>query len=139
MTLDLYLSLPHVFVTSVGARLVDAWLARQGLLRRIALTLPNLAGIVAIVQNSDLCAILPESWIKLYSAPDSLATAALPFDLDYTIDLLWRVLDERDGGHRWLRQLIIDEVALVTAAAEWVGASPPDRLDRVPVGAAKVA
>jgi DNA-binding transcriptional LysR family regulator len=139
MTLDLYLSLPHVAVTGVGARLVDAWLARQGLSRRIALTLPNLAGLVAIVQNSDLCAVLPESWVKLYAAPDKLATAALPFDVDYTIDLLWRALDERDGGHRWLRKLIVDEVALVTGAADWAGASPPDRLDRVPVGTGRVA
>ncbi len=139
MTLDLYLSLPHIAVTSVAARLVDAWLTRQGLSRRIALTLPNLAGLAAIVQNSDLCAVLPESWVRLYSAPDSLATAALPIDVDYTIDLLWRALDERDGGHRWLRQLIVDEVALVTGAADWAGASPPDRLDRVPVSAGKVA
>jgi len=139
MTLDLYLSLPHVAVTSVAARLVDAWLTGQGLSRRIALTLPNLAGLAAIVQNSDLCAVLPESWVRLYSAPDSLATAPLPIDVDYTIDLLWRALDERDGGHRWLRQLIVDEVALVTGAADWAGASPPDRLDRVPVSAGRVA
>ena len=139
MTLDLYLSLSHVAVTGIGARLVDARLAGRGLSRRIALTLPNLAGLVAIVRNSDLCAVLPESWVRLYSAPDSLATAALPFDVDYTIDVLWRVQDERDGGHRWLRELIVDEVARVTGAAEWAAASPPDRLDRVPVGASKVA
>ena len=59
--------------------------------------------------------------------------------MDYTIDLVWRALDERDGGHRWLRELIVDEVARVNAAADWAGVSPPDRLDRVPVGAGKVA
>src|SRR5579862_1711319 len=36
MTLDLYLSLPHVAVSNVGARLVEARLARQGLSRRTA-------------------------------------------------------------------------------------------------------
>lgn len=138
MTLDLYLSLPHTAVSSVRARIVDARLAGQGLSRRIALTLPNLASIVAIVQNTDLCAVLPESWVRLYAAPDSLATAALPFDVDYTIDLVWRILDERDAGHRWLRQLIVDEVALVVAASDWVEATP-DRLDRVPIGRSKVA
>jgi len=95
MTLNLYLSLPHIAVSSIGARLVDHHLAGQGLSRWIALTLPNFAGLVAIVHNSDLCAVLPESWVKLYAAPDSLATAPLPFDFDYTIDLIWRVLDER--------------------------------------------
>lgn len=139
MTLEVYLSLPHIAVSSIGARLVDYRLADHGLSRRIALTLPNLAGVVAIVQNSDLCAVLPDSWIGLYAAPDSLATAALPFDIDYTIDLIWRVQDERDGGHRWLRELIADEVALVTAAADWAGAGEPHRLDRVPLGAAKIA
>lgn len=134
MTLDLYLSLSHVAVSSVGAHLVDAWLAQRRLSRRIALTLPNLAGLVAIVQNSDLCAVLPESWVRLYADPDSLATAPLPFEFGYTIDLIWRVQDERDGGHRWLRELIVDEVARITAAADWAGVSAPHRLDRVPLG-----
>jgi hypothetical protein len=33
----------------------------------------------------------------------------------------------------------VDEVALITGAADWANASPPDRLDRVPVGAGEVA
>lgn len=139
MTLDLYLSLSHVAVAGIGARLVDARLARQGLSRRIALTLPNLAGLAAIVQNSDLCAVLPKSWVGLYTVSDSLATAALPFDIDYTIDLIWRVQDESDGGHRWLRELIINEVTLVTSVADWASGGQPHRLDRVPLGKTKIA
>jgi DNA-binding transcriptional LysR family regulator len=133
MTLELYLSLPHLIVSSVGARIVDDRLARQGLSRRIAVTIPSLAGIISVLEHSDLCAVSPELWLKLYCAPGRLVAAALPIaGADYTIDLIWRAQDEGDPGHRWLRQLVADEVARVVAASDWVAGDSPHRLDRVP-------
>jgi hypothetical protein len=90
------------------------------------------------VQHTDLCAVLPEYWLKLYCAPGRLATAALPTlaPADYTIDLIWRVQDERDAGHRWMRRLITDEEASLFSASDWVAGDSPNRLDRVPIGAA---
>ncbi len=137
MTLDLYLSLPHLIVSSDGARIVDDRLARLGLSRRVAVTIPSLAGVISALEHSDLCAVLPELWLKLYCEPGRLATAALPIGaVDYTIDLIWRAQDEGDAGHRWLRQLIVDEVAACVAASEWIAGDSPDRLDRVPARAA---
>jgi DNA-binding transcriptional LysR family regulator len=132
MTLDLYLSLPHLIVSSVGARIVDDRLAQQGLTRRVAMTIPNLAGIIAVLEHSDLCAVLPKLWFKLYCAPGRLVTAALPIaSADFTIDLIWRAQDEGDPGHRWLRQLIAEEVAVVVAASDWVDGDRPHRLERM--------
>ena len=134
MSLDLYLSLSHLIVSSVGARIIDDGLAGEDLSRRVAVTIPSLGGVIAVLEHTDLCAVLPESWLKLYCAPGKLATATLPIaGADYTIDLIWRRQDERDAGHRWLRQLIVDEVALVVAALEWVDNDTPPRLDRVPI------
>jgi DNA-binding transcriptional LysR family regulator len=134
MTLDLYLSLSHLIVSSVGARMIDDRLTREGLSRRIALAIPSLAGVIAVLEHSDLCAVLPELWLKLYCEPGRLATAMLPIaGADFTIDLIWRAQDERDAGHRWLRQLIVDEVAICVAASEWVAGDSPTRLGRVPV------
>jgi len=139
MTLDLYLSLPHLVVSSVGQRTMDDRLARDDLSRRIAVTIPSLAGVVPILQHTDLCAVLPEVWLKLYSARGVLATAPLPLgDADFTIDLIWRAQDERDGGHRWLRQLVAEEISAV-AASDWVIGDAPSRLDRMPVGKSKAA
>ena len=133
MTLDLYLSLPHLIVSSVGGQVIGDRLAREGLSRRVAVTIPSLAGVIPILEHSDLCAVLPEYWLKLYCAPGRLTTATLPIaPADYTIDLIWRVQDERDAGHRWLRQLIADEEARVLAASDWVAGDSPNRLDRVP-------
>jgi DNA-binding transcriptional LysR family regulator len=116
MTLDLFLELPFIKTSEavVGSRIVDAALEGQGLSRRIAVMVPCLAAVVPILQHSDLCAILPEHWIKLYSAPGSLATAALPLAaVQYTVDIIWHRGDDKDAGHRWLRGLIEEELELV--------------------------
>ena len=137
MTLDLYLSLPHLVASSVRGEVIGDRLAQAGLSRRVAVTIPSLAGVVPILEHTDLCAVLPEYWLKLYCAPGRLATAALPIaPADYTIDLIWRAQDERDAGHRWLRRLIADEEASLFAALDWVAGDTPNRLDRVSVGAA---
>jgi DNA-binding transcriptional LysR family regulator len=137
MTLDRYLSLPHLVASSVRGQVIGDRLARAGLSRRVAVTIPSLAGVIPILEHTDLCAVLPEFWLKLYSAPGRLVTAALPIaPVDYTIDLIWRVQDERDAGHRWLRRLIADEEARLLAAADWVAGDSPNRLDRAPVDAA---
>jgi DNA-binding transcriptional LysR family regulator len=136
MTLNLYLSLPHLIVSSVGARMIDDRLALEGLSRRVALTIPSLAGVIPVLEHSDLCTLLPELWLKLYCAPGRLAAAALPIaGADYTIDLICRAQDEGDAAHRWLRQLIAEEVSVLTAS-DWVAGDTPNRLERIPMRAA---
>src|SRR6266851_8760248 len=121
MTLDHFLSLPHLTASSVGARIIDDRLAREGLSRRIALTIPSLAAVIAILENSDLCALLPEQWLKLYCEPGRLATAAPPIaGTEFTFDMIWRRQDEADAGHRWLRHLIVDEIALLLPPWVWL-------------------
>jgi DNA-binding transcriptional LysR family regulator len=134
MTLDLYLSLPHLTASSVGARMIDERLAREGLSRRVALTVPSLAAVISILEHSDLSALLPEKWLKLYCEPGRLITAPVPIaGTEFTLDMIWRRQDEGDAGHRWLRQLIVEELTLVLGAAEWFADGSPHRLERVAV------
>jgi DNA-binding transcriptional LysR family regulator len=136
MTLDLYLSLPHLIASSVGARMIDDRLAREGLSRRVAVIIPSVAAVISVLEHSDLCALLPEQWIKLYCAPGRLATAApLIADSEFTLDVIWRRQDDGDAGHRWLRRLIVEELTLLVGAAEWFADGSPDRLERVAAAA----
>jgi DNA-binding transcriptional LysR family regulator len=136
MTRDLYLSLEHLTTSSVGARMIDDRLTRQGLSRRIALTIPSLAAVIPILENSDLCTLLPEQWIKHYCEPGRLATATPPIaDSEFTLDMIWRRQDEGDAGQRWLRQLIVEEMILLLAASEWFAEGTPHRLERLPAAA----
>jgi DNA-binding transcriptional LysR family regulator len=133
MTRDLYLSLEHLTTSSVGARMIDDRLARQGVSRRIVLTIPSLAAVIPVLEHSDLCTLLPEQWIKHYCAPGRLATAIPPIaDTEFSLDMIWRRQDERDAGHRWLRRLIVEEMILLLAASDWFASGSPHRLERVP-------
>ena len=74
INVERYVQLPHLDVSSaiIDTRTLDDVLASKGLARRAAVTIPSLAGVIPILLHTDLCAILPEQWIRLYSNPDEL-------------------------------------------------------------------
>ncbi len=104
------LSFVRIAEPSIGSRLVDDVLEREDLTRRVVLTVPSLVGVLTIVENSDLCAILPEQLITAYGSPNTLFNTSLPLtEIAYTVDIVWQSRDSADPGHRWLRGLIEDE------------------------------
>jgi DNA-binding transcriptional LysR family regulator len=120
MTLDRFLSLRHLIVTGIGTPLIDNRLAANGRLRSIAVTLPSLSSVIPVLEQTDLCALLPERWIRLHCEPGRLATAPMPVpDFAFTVDMIWRTQDEGDAGLRWLRELIVAEFAVLYEA--WAG------------------
>jgi DNA-binding transcriptional LysR family regulator len=140
LTLAQFLELPYLDVSSatIDRHRLDEVLADKGLERRIVVTIPSLAGVVSILQHTDLCAILPKRWVELYSAPRGLATAALPLPgIEYAVDMVWHRRDDRDAGHRWLRTLIVQEFEALYAATvperkkHWIW-HRPSKLDVVP-------
>ena len=138
MTLDRFVSLPHLRVSSatIGPKLVDDTLAKRGMSRWIALTIPTLAGVMPILEHTDLCTVLPAQWVKLYGNLSRITTAPLPLpEIAFTIDLIWRKRDQSDAGHRWLRRVIEEEFAVLYAGAgevEWTDDNA-NLLDIVPV------
>ncbi|WP_421994452.1 LysR family transcriptional regulator [Reyranella sp.] len=140
LTFDRFLELPFLDVSSaiVDRRSLDEVLRSRGATRRTAVTIPTLAGVVAVLAHTDLCAVLPQRWVALYSAPSELATMPLPEPLhgiEYAVDMIWHASDERNAGHRWLRRLIVEEFDVLYAPPvlqkRRVG-HPPSRLDEVP-------
>lgn len=140
LTLDRFLELPFLDVSSaiVDRRSLDEVLRSRGVTRRTAVTIPTLAGVVAVLAHTDLCAVLPQRWVALYSAPSELATMRLPAPLEgieYAVDMIWHASDESNAGHRWLRRLIVEEFDVLYAPPALqkrrVG-HPPSRLDEMP-------
>jgi DNA-binding transcriptional LysR family regulator len=120
MTMKLFLSLPHLKVAQAnsGSSQLDDVLARNGQARRIAVILPSFSGILSIIRNTDLCAVLPPSWLKLYGTPADFATAAVPIsDFEFTIDQFSKSAHAQDAGLRWLRGLIVQEFHALRSAA----------------------
>ena len=86
-------------------------LAKRGLARRVVLTIPSLTGVLPIIKHTDLCALLPRAWLRLYAAPKDFATAPVPLpEMKFTVDLFSDPSRDQDPGHLWLRQLIQEEM-----------------------------
>jgi len=138
LTIERYSSLPHLRVLSadVDGRPLDDLLDSKGLVRRAALTIPSLAGVIPILQHTDLCTVLPQQWINLYKGLGELATRPLPVEgVEYTVDMIWHRRDDRESGHRWLRGLMTEEFAMLYARARVPDGVVPHRLDISPIAA----
>ncbi len=122
MTIEAYAAEPHVVDAGhvqvapdgVGTSVVDAILAASGLHRRIALVLPNSAGIPFVVAATDLIATLPSRILKgLAAVPDiRLLTPPLP-DVEVSPHMLWHNRADADPSQRWLRAVIREIAAAV--------------------------
>jgi len=113
MTLKQFLGLRQIKVTNavIGSTMLEDALARRGLARNVVLTLASLSGVLPVIKHTDLCAILPRSWLKLYGAPEDFATASLPLpEIEFTVDQFTDPSRGHDPGMRWLRRLIHEEM-----------------------------
>lgn len=111
MDLATYLALSHVLVSPEGDRhgLVDEALAQQGEQRRLALTLPEMFTVPAVVAQTQTTATIMKR-VALYSAarkqlvlfPPPLALPPIVFNL------IWHRRHDVHPAQQWFRQRIIE-------------------------------
>jgi DNA-binding transcriptional LysR family regulator len=86
-------------------------LAKRGLQRRIALTVPTFMMALAHLSRSDLIAALPRRLVERHAARFALAIVELP--LKRKSDLIQAVATKAamlDAGTAWLMELIVETV-----------------------------
>jgi DNA-binding transcriptional LysR family regulator len=117
--MDLFCDLGHIVFSPEGKlhAMGDAALARLGRQRRVVMTMPVFGGICNAVADSDLVALLPEQMAKklaprlglsIYRAPMPLAPAQ--------ICLVWHKRNTGSPAHRWLRDVIMDQLRPIDMA-----------------------
>jgi DNA-binding transcriptional LysR family regulator len=90
--------------TGVG----DAALAALGLRRRVALALPHLTALPALLASTDLVSVVPERFARAV-AGETLEVFPLPVELPgFEVQLLWPPAARADSGLAWLRRLIAE-------------------------------
>ncbi len=109
MPLDVFANLSHALHTirrdETGA--IDRLLAQHNLQRRVALTVPHLLVLPAIIAATDLVTVIPGRMAQYFSQIDGLEVFELPIDLSHwTVSMLWSPLSDNDEASRWLRQTI---------------------------------
>jgi DNA-binding transcriptional LysR family regulator len=110
-TLSAYCRAQHLLVTLDGdpRGFVDELLAKRGLKRRIALTVPTFLMALTHLSSSDLLAALPRRLVERHAARFALAVVELP--LKRKSDLIQAVATKAaimDAGIAWLMELIVD-------------------------------
>lgn len=99
---------------------VDAELARQGMTRRIALSVNSHGEIAALVAGTDLLATVPDGFLTTLREPHRFALRPVPLTLPIgSMRIAWHARNSRDPAHRWLRERII------RLAAEFQNGSTP--------------
>jgi DNA-binding transcriptional LysR family regulator len=109
MTLDAFVALPHLLVTergdSIGA--VDEALAKQGLERRVALTVPHVLVVPAVLPGSDLIATVGARAGRLFAQDAPLAVYDTPVTMPpWRLSMLWSRQKTSDAGLAWLREIL---------------------------------
>ena len=109
LTLADFAAASHVRVIAAGTGhgRVDEALERQGLQRRILLTVPHYVALGDVLGHSDLIATVPERFAQRVLVPFRLVTRSLPVAVEGSaIHQFWHGRLHKDPGHGWLRQRI---------------------------------
>lgn len=110
LTLDTYLAQRHVVIAPRrrSRPMIDLALAKRGLQRHIALTVPHFISMPVVVQRSNLLATLPRRMAFIFADNFQLKAYSVPVRTPkFPVFLIWHEALENDPGHRWLRNHLI--------------------------------
>lgn len=111
LDLDTFVALPHVLVlnTREPRGLIDQLLEQRGLRRRVALSVPILMGVPALLADSDFIATVPRSIAADMTRSGELREYPLPLERgDIEYHLVWHARDASDPARRWFRERVED-------------------------------
>jgi len=109
MNIKTYLSLPHALASPEGQRygLVDQVLAQQGLQRTLALTLPHMFALPAVVARTGMTATVMKRVALNSPVERALAFFPPPVALpEIVFHLIWHRRSDTHPAQQWLRGLI---------------------------------
>ena len=111
LTAAAYAALPHLLFSPRGdpQGFMDEPLAQvTGRRRRVAMTIPHVLAVPAIVARTDLVTVIAERIARLYAAQLGLILFEPPLKLpDFTINMLTSAARADDPGLQWLQQQVM--------------------------------
>lgn len=116
MDLRTYLDLQHVLVSPEGQLhgLVDQILAQQGKQRKLALTLPQLFAVPAVIARTNMAATTLKRVADHSQASHRLAMFPPPLALpEITFHLIWHRRSDSNPAQQWFREFIAEQSAVL--------------------------
>ncbi|MCW5770158.1 MAG: LysR family transcriptional regulator [Rhodospirillaceae bacterium] len=109
-----YAAATHVVVEVATRRLLDEMLAKQGVVRRSLLTVPNTVVAADLVAQTDWVLTTPEAIGPRLCAMFPLRATPFPYDgPELWLDVIWHRRSDRDPLHRWVRETIAGAIARI--------------------------
>ncbi|WP_179129720.1 LysR family transcriptional regulator [Corynebacterium pacaense] len=107
-TLDEYIDAHHVRVSFNTRRgFVDEFFELQGRERRVEVSLSHFSGLVTALHVGDLIATIPSYAARALAENTDLTVSTPPIPVPrHTVSLLWKVQQETQLDHKWLRTFI---------------------------------
>lgn len=106
-----YVAWGHVVAAPNGSLhgFVDDALAESGLSRKVASVVPGFPTALSVALASDLIAMVPALYLQNPQMTEQLHVFELPFETRaITVSQMWHPRMERDPGHRWLREKVLE-------------------------------
>ncbi len=116
LDIETFLGLSHLLVSPEGDRFgfVDAVLARQGLKRRLAVTLPHMHAVPALIARSNMISTVMSGVVSASGHADELCVLNPPFDLDPApFVMAWHRRNDTHPAQRWFRDCVASLSALL--------------------------
>lgn len=118
-TLARYCEMQHLVVSHTGDAhgFVDEALAKVGVARRVALTVPNFMMALAVVAETDLVTALPRRFLALHGATFGVVGTDAPFQLPrFRIRAIAPKVAMMDAGLAWLFEAMVNVVPIERGA-----------------------
>jgi len=103
------LSFPHLMVSATGRRtaIFDDLLLRHGLRRHALVAVTNFTLVPHLLGSSDMIGVFTKLAADVFQKSFKLAKRPVPIDVGkIATKMVWRVRDDKDKKHLWLRQQI---------------------------------
>lgn len=98
---------------------------------RLRITVPHALAIPALLRDTRMLAIVPESLAVALAKGGELVCRQPPYEAGRsTLGAVWHARDEHDVGHAWLSELVATTARTVEATLAWSGR----RCESVPRG-----
>lgn len=108
-TLKRYCEMEHLVVSHTGdvSGFVDVELARNGLTRRVALTVPNFIFALSVLADTEMVSALPRRFIEIHGARFNVVAVKAPLPLPrFSINVVVPKVALMDAGLAWLVQFV---------------------------------
>lgn len=110
LSLEAFVALRHVVVAPRPSAMpmIDLALAKRGLQRQIAVTVPHFLSMPLLVQSSDMVCTLPRRMAHVYADHFRLKAHAVPLRMpQFPVYLIWHESADDDASHQWFRGQLV--------------------------------